>query len=377
MEDPVEEFLHLCFSPDDSLSLRLDVLLHGYPDLDEEDADDALARRIEGMRQELLGGYGDWHDRFERLLEPLQDGVEWRRDEGHLDRYGRWARVADSGQALRDFFADLPIQASYAAAGDHRDFSELVLYPTGGDRATEGERRRVERALQELATALAAYYRATQELWSFFEANPGRIRPCLAVFFGLEEEQDEEPELEPREEALIQAIHEASKPIVDIFDVADESAFTLQELSRRVFDPFPASLRVEVPGEVMEAVGFEPQGDGFYGVPRLSFWDAWASLEGLYLDPDPLKAIVEVNLAGGDDDDFSLDDFIGQHRFFAETPASAEVHRELLRRLEPRAEYRLVRRALHEPESVPQAQGESPFDGPSERMPGKLVKLIF
>ena len=97
-EDPVEEDLYLCFDGADYLMVRLDVVLH--QDTDDENA--AFAARADEVRRSLQEGYGEWHDRFDRMGETGLDGMSMRRADGRLERYRRWAYLEGSGRAGRE-----------------------------------------------------------------------------------------------------------------------------------------------------------------------------------------------------------------------------------------------------------------------------------
>lgn len=340
-EDPVEEQLELCLSDGEALAIVLDIELHGTP----ENENPSFARRILDVGRSLLEGYGDWHDRFERLSEPVVDGIQWRKVDGHLDSYRRWAVTESPAVDLRDFFSDVPIEVAFVAASDRNPFNELSLFPVSGDRATGGDRARVNRELGELARKLARYYWASNRLWTYLEANPHRRRPVFESLFAdlLDREDDwEPPELEEEEQDLQEPIAVSQEEILKIFEVRKGDAFTLQELSRRVYDPFPARVRIDIYGEVVERVGFEPV-EGVFQVPRTSFWDAVSGIEGLWLSPDPLEARVRHQMA--ERRQFDLEGFLAR-RFYSDSPRAEQIMEALQEELEPLAEYSLVWRAF-------------------------------
>jgi hypothetical protein len=357
-EDPVEETVELCFPGDGNLGIRLGVSFHD--EADNENA--ALEHRLAAARGALQGGYGEWHERFDRLSEPLLDGASWTRHGGRLESYERWGVVEDAAGALGDFFADVPVESFYLE-GVREQPSELAFYPTVGDRASNGERQEVEARLRELSAALATHYRASHAVFSYVRANPARAGVVLELL--LEDLVDrpegaERPEPSEREAALLKAVRDAEEPILGIFEVDDDEAFTLQELSRRVFDPLPAELLVRVQGEVIEVVGFE-QAEGGYRAERKSLWDAIAGLEGLFLSHDPLVAKVQYWMSPGEESEqsrYTLDDFLGDRAIYSSAPLASEVRVALLAELVPEVEYRLTWIAAEGEE--PRLSGQGP-----------------
>ncbi len=171
--DPVEETVELRFDSDDRLAIHLEVSLH------DEGENAAMEARLGDVRRAVLEGYGVWHSRFATLPEPVLDGASWRRAGGALESYERWALVDGPEPALRDFFADVPIEPFFLPA-TRGGSSELTFYPSAGDRATIGERQLVARELRALGDALADHYRTSHALLRYLEANPDRTR----VLFG-------------------------------------------------------------------------------------------------------------------------------------------------------------------------------------------------
>ncbi len=334
-EEPVVEQLELRFLAGGSVEVVAEVTLRmpqgqtGHP---------ALSARFDALQAELLGGTSAWSRRF-AAIEPAQDGQAWQRRGERLEWFRQWA-TADPAH-LADFFADTPVQASYQR---HERSEELALFVGPGTRATAAEVRRVDAAMDRWFEAVAAYEAAAFRVWRYVAAHPDRRRACLGQLFSFELAEGESsrlPKLLPREEALLEPLGEAMDHVDEVLQVPDEEADTLEELARRVYDPFPARVRVRVPGHVLAAEGFARGGDETWEVPVRSPWTAFAALASLWLAPDPMLARIE-RLRGPRDKPFDLDAFLARPvRLAAKAPGPREVRQAMLAALTPPASLRL------------------------------------
>ena len=336
-EDPIEERCTLRVEPTGEVRVTVETVvrrpLGGNRQFDE---------RLAALDQELMGGYGRWQARFERI-EGDREGLSWERWEGHLVRHERWLQLPEPEQQLPELFGDTPIDVELQR-GD--ESAELTLVAGPSDRATRRERERIDQTLVAWSEDLAAHLAATAELWRYFESHPDRAGPVTWMLFDdmLEEEDRGRTELLPVEEDLVLRSQRAQQRVVEIFDFPEDEAFTLQEISRRVFDPFPAVFAVELPegSLLLEREGFELGDDGRLVVPRHSLWDAFVSLEGRWVSPDPLLAQVRQALID-DDAPFPVEAFLDQEfRFPATSPRGTEVARNLRQALRPTELYRAV-----------------------------------
>lgn len=359
-DDPVAETLHLEFFPPSAEDRELaddDVVeppdTSGYLKLEATvairrhkvpDGNALIERRLNDRTEALMNGYDAWQLRFDRLYEPLADGAEWERAGRELTSYRRWALVGNPEAELQEFFANTPIRPSLAVWDNERRLPDeqrpppqtvsLEFVYDGGTQATAGESDTVERGLRGFAADAARYQRRLAALWRYMDENPGRRFECLRALFGAAR-GDELPEsglvAPPRElvpsEApatvpptpaeqpsagqtalrdleieLIERIVDTGAPLLEVFEVPDDDAFTLQELSRRVFDPFPAVITVVPDGAVVEAVGFAESGDG-WTIPSVDLWRAYRSLDGRFVSPDPLLFLLDT-----DGNDFGCDE---------------------------------------------------------------------
>jgi hypothetical protein len=138
--------------------------------------------------------------------------------------------------------------------------------------------------------------------------------------------------------------------------VDDGEAFSLNELTRLVYDPFPARLTIAVEGQVLEAEGFSAGAD-FFERPPVDAWNALLSLEGRWISPD----LVTAAAAPGSDDVQPDPDVLAvasiPRRYFP-PPDAAEVESAIVAGLVPEEMLRLVWR----PATVDAAADEESVD---------------
>ena len=402
-DDPVSETLTLEFFPESAdapsaagddvaaappetagyvrVEAQVDIRRHMIP------KDNSLiARRINDRTEALMNELDPWHIRFDRLFEPIADGAEWRRAGRELTSYRRWALAADPNTALQDFFVDTPMRPIFDVWDNERRLPDqsrpppqtitLAFVFAGGTRATAGESTATYRGFRTFAADAARYQRRVSTLWKYMDENPGRRFETLRGLFaaGDGEELPESqliarprelapaapppavrrgsenlPRLRDLEIELIERVVTAGEPLVQIFEVPKDDSFTLQELSRRVFDPFPGVVTAKPDGTVVEAVGFVEVGGG-YSIPSLDLWSAYRALDGLFVSPDPLVFLIETQ-----QDDFGCDKdddacrnsarvaaFLQSGALRASPGSSTRIQQALEAELRPLDEYRLV-----------------------------------
>ena len=227
----------------------------------------------------------------------------------------------------------------------------LAFVFAGGTRATAGESTTTYRGFRTFAADAALYQRRVAVLWRYMDENPGRRFETLrGLFAAAEGEELPESQLiaQPRQLAppaaptpvrrgseslprlrdleieLIERVVAAGEPLVKIFEVPKDDSFTLQELSRLVFDPFPGVVTVTPDGAVVEAVGFVESGGG-YSIPSLDLWSAYRALDGRFLSPDPLVFLLETqnNDFGCAEDDDACRNSARVSAFLQSAPLSA------------------------------------------------------
>jgi hypothetical protein len=203
-------------------------------------------------------------------------------------------------------------------------------------------------ALLTLALA-ACFEEPVQEELELRLAADGTAEVAFSVLLEevLPEEDGGRRELLHRhEKPLVEAVEQAMSDAWEVLLVTSQEAYSINEVSRLVFDPFPARVRVEVPGEVVETEGFAATPEGGLLVPSVSLWQALTSLQGRWLEPDPLLLYVDRSggTAGTPGPGFDLAGIVARERSHAAAPRAAEIRAALETRLLPAPVYRVVYR---------------------------------
>lgn len=344
-EEPVREELDVRLRADGKAEVTLTTSIP----VDEEEVDSpALLNRVRGERMRLLLGEDEWVPRFERL-SALSHEQTFERDHGVLVSVRQSALVdlAMDPEALGRFFSDTLVNAFFVAQDG---WAELSLYPLTPGRATRAQRQRLDRAVDPWTEALAGYFRAAGRLYAYLEEHPARAEVAYSVL--LEEVLPEEDGgrrdlLLPDEEPLVEAVEDAMGEAWEILLVSTREAYSVNEVSRLVYDPFPARVRVEAPGTVLETEGFAEDPEGGLRVPTVSLWDALTDLQGVWLEPDPLLLFVARSggVTGTPGPAFDLAGIVARDRHHAtRAPTGKEIRTALETRLEPEPVYRVLYR---------------------------------
>ncbi len=322
---PIQEALLLSFLPDGGLRVRLTIELH-HPE--GKRAATNLGRRVRKMEQELLAGWDPWSRRFGDAGAAVES-FHWEKEEGQLVYLER-NLVLDDPEDLTGVLADTPIHAAYSVEDG---VAELALYPGVPDRASRRERRQVERTLEDWIGLVADYFQALEELYRYLEWSPDRAIPCFGSLF---DDDVDHGELTADEDLLLEKIGDATGELLVVLDVNAERAHSLDELSRKVYDPFPARFEIELPSSALEVEGFLPLGKQ-WTVPGLSLWSA---LELLDLGRDPLTAWVAQERAAPEEP-FDVAGFAARERSI-QSIGEPEIRDALLTALTPADVYRVT-----------------------------------
>ncbi|MEE8523573.1 MAG: hypothetical protein V3T72_06545 [Thermoanaerobaculia bacterium] len=326
IEQPVDERLRLIFLADGGLRLQLSVELR-HPG--ESRSDTGLGRRLRQLEEELLSGWDPWKRRFGDV-EASVENFYWEKEEGRLV-YAERNLILDDPAALGTVLADTPIHGTFRVDDG---VAEVALFPGVPGRATRRERREMDEVLDKWSEEIATYLQAAENLYRHLERQPDRAVPVFAALF--EEEMGEDP-LSPEEDALLEALGDSE--VIEVLEVDAKRGYSLDELSRRVFDPFPARFEVEIPAPAVDAEGFVHSGD-LWVVPGLSLWTALEELEGVWLAPDPMVAWVE-HYRSSPDAPFDVLGYAARERV-AEAADADEVREALEEKLTPAGVYRLA-----------------------------------
>jgi len=354
-EEPVTESMTLTFHPDGTYALEVETVI-ADPGNDDNLA---LTKRLAELRRSLDQGSDPWSRRFE-LLEPGFDRLVQERAEGVLVRVERSAEAEDH-EALRRFLADAGLTALIQV---HEREVRFEIVPGGSLRASRSQRDQVHALLSSWSEAVARTYGATAKLYATLATHPERARACLSALFAEAlPEEDRLPghELSDADRAAIDAVRDARKEVVAIFEVAADEAYSPNELSHLVYDPFPARLSVKV-GAPLEVVGFEKGADGALVVSGLGLFEALETLGGVWASPDPLVSYVRAARSRGSSQ-LSLEELAAQLPRAA-APSAGEVREALEARLRPAPVYRVVFTLATEPAV------EEPATAPAENLDG-------
>jgi len=206
---------------------------------------------------------------------------------------------------------------------------ELQLYPAGGTRATWSQQQEVERAMDGWSAAVAEYLAASIQLWAYLESRPDRAVPCFSHLF--DSHGPDSGPLTEVEEELVQNAKDTMETVADALMVPDGAAYSPNELSRLVYDPFPTQLTVSIRGRILEVAGFLER-EGLLQRPPVDLWQALISLEGRWLSPDPVTTAVLPDAELPEVDPVA---FANRARWYSTPPSAAGVADVLVAGLVP------------------------------------------
>jgi len=345
-ETPVQETVRLRFLPDGPAIVTSAVEIN--PLAEEGERNPALDRRMADLRRDLIEGLDPWARRF-AAADPVAERFSWEKRLGSLTGARRQVLLDEPGK-LRDLFSDTALSVTYEVRED--GLAELTIVPGVPSQATRRQRKDMERALDAWSARIAEYLAATADLYKWLDDNPGRARACFLELFGemVDEEslppgtEGEPEELSTEEERRVKRVQDAMAEVFDVLLIPKGQDRSLDELSHLVYDPFPAPLSIQLPGEPLELEGFAPFGkeDKVWAVDTPGLWVALRSLEERWIAPDPVLVYVEHKGAKAEGLDLSaLMD--APRRVSLPLPNSLEVKREIEARLKPSATvYRAV-----------------------------------
>jgi hypothetical protein len=324
-EEPVQEHLHLTILPGGPVVAT--VVQQVAPSERGRD-NPQLTGRLEESRASLEQELDPWSQRFARLT-PIAEHKSLEISEGEVRRAIRSAVFRSFDHAVQLVEAD-GLTGNLIDSGSYQ---ELSLFATGGSRATYSQRQQAERLLTEWSTDLADYFSSTIELYVHLDRHPDRAEPCLAHVFDKHEDTEATGPLTTIEGKLVVRVKESMERVAEALLVPDGEAYSLNELSRLVYDPFPARLTIAVESAVLDSVGLIAR-EGYYERPAVDVWSALIALEGRWVAPD----LVTAAAAPAPDDqqpdpDVSL--IASLPRQFSGPPTSAEIEMAILSELVP------------------------------------------
>jgi len=330
-ESPVRERLEISFHEDGELFVRAEVVFSNGV------ANDAVRDRLRSVRRDYVDLRDPWTRRFARL-DAIHETYEWERFQGELSRVTRSARIEKD--RLGDLFYDTSVSVNYS---ERDGIGELVMFAGDSQRATRDQQREFEEGLERFSRDLVSYFRSMDRLYAYLERRPDRSVLIFSVLVADGEDED----LDAEEVDMLDAVSRASDRLTSIMTTEPTSAWTLEEISSRVNDPFPASIVIMPGGPTLELEGFERDEatDGIR-VPAVSLWTAFEALSGQWLSPDPLAALA-VNARLNPAEEISPETMAAEPRRSRPPADWHEVKNELDARLRTVGTYRatwIVRR---------------------------------
>jgi hypothetical protein len=338
-EAPVREDLRLRFLPNGAVVATSTVRVS-----DPEGSNPALARRLAEARQALLEGSDPWEARF-AAASPGAERFSWEKRLGTLSVASRSALIAEP-QGLEAFFRDTSLGVSYTVDPD-RGTAELSIVPGASARATRRQREEMENTLDAWTGDIAEYLRAGADLYAYLGERPERARACIGTLFAerlSERDAKSLSELNPEEKRKVERLDATLRKVVAVLDVPDGAAYSPDEVSHLVYDPFPARLTLKLPAKPQGVEGFLKADDDAFTVASPGLWAALSSLEGRWLSPDPVLVYVE-STRQGEEGAFDLAAFLAKPRRSAPArllPSAHEVRAEIESRLKPAPLYRMA-----------------------------------
>jgi hypothetical protein len=328
LEPPVSESLDLWILPGGASVVTIGIVVRDPSDFE---GNPKVRQRLEAEMRALAEGTDPWSLRL-RAASPVRERDVADREEGRLCRVTRHASF-DAPDDLRAFLRDTGVGVDY---GEGKGWAELTILPGRSGRPTTAQRERVKEALEKWSGTLASYFAATADLYAYLDGHPDRARACLAVLLTALPEGET---LSDDEARLTKAVDDAMSECWEVLVVPPDEAYTIDELSQMVYDPFPAPIRVSVPGKIDEREGFPGELDAPLVVPTTSLWSSFERIEGRWAAPDIAQAVWRHDRAAPKTE-FDFDAFVALPRR-ASRPDVGEVRAAIEAALRPASVYRV------------------------------------
>lgn len=280
-EEPVRDHLHIAFTPGPAIIV---TAVREIASPSSAGNNQAVEDRLDEARSDLAGGWDHWSRSFAEL-DAIADRGTIVRLEGRVSR-GIHSALVDSFRPLDRLLGDQGMGTFYEEANYER---ELELVPTGAGQATRQQREEFDRTLSVWSESVAEYLEHATTLYAHLDRAPHRAVPCLAHVFDIH--ADESGPLSSAEENLITALKPPMERVAEALLIDTGRAYSLNELSRLVFDPFQGRLTVAVDGPVLEVEGFLDRSSYYERLP-VELWRALESASTRWLSPDLVTAMV-------------------------------------------------------------------------------------
>jgi hypothetical protein len=245
---------------------------------------------LEAGRFAALSGNDAWAARFGRVTAE-DESVTFEKHRGKLDRVTRSVRIPSS--QLQVVFSDMNITVNILNGPGWR---ELSFIPGGSVRATREQRKHFEDSLVSWSGAVARYFATIDRLYAYLNANPQR---ASAIFTALmsEKTSDALMVLAEEEQPLVDDVLAAMEEIAKRMDETEDGAATFGEEADLIYNAFPARMTVRLPGDVISSEGFAKE----LVIEPVDLLETITSLEGKWISPDPLAALLRDQPPSADD----------------------------------------------------------------------------
>lgn len=327
--DPVEESLVVKFGDGSGIVVESIVEIH-----DDAGSDTPLAARLGTVRDELLAERDAWSLRFARL-SPDSEEYKRERTEGKISRVTRVAQVTENDFArLMSDFATINIT-------EGRGWRELSLSAGRPERATSRQRADVDGKLNEWTRRYISYLAASMRLYGYLDQEPLRARPVFMVLYAdlmPEPAPEDKPLLTDDEKELVTMVRATMDELSNAMSDQGGGAYTFEELTRLVYDPFPSDITIRTNGSVLESEGFRRVDAETVKLPKLSVEGSLLQLEDRWIAPDPFLARLRVDPA---EKPFDLVAFLNEPRAMAPLPSTQAMRQAIDEVLTPGTRYRV------------------------------------
>ena len=270
-QPPVQDEMTIELANDDSAVVTVVTTFNASP------RTDAARKRVEAAREAAQTGTDAWSVRFARL-SPASEEVTMKRVRGTLQSITRSVSIDEN--ELQHVFSDTPVTINVLRGEGWR---ELAIYPGTAGRATREQQRRFNEQLEAWSEDVAAYINAVYHLYAYLDLQPGRARD---VYVTLMADETEESPLTDREQPLVKAVRQSIQKLMARAERENQQAELLDESADLIFNPFPARIKIRVPGDPILKEGF---GDDLVIEP-VELDKAIGALEGRWISPDLLTA---------------------------------------------------------------------------------------
>jgi hypothetical protein len=338
---PILQELELLFNADGSVKVRaVTSIRSSWRSTDNP----RVTARLDAISHDILHEQDLWA-RAVRAMGPERERISHYFEEGVLVSSTRQALATDP-RAVEKLFLPTPVSAFVRQ--DERTIT-LELVPSGATDATYRQKRKVEEATETFAASVALYLGTLADVYARLDEHPSEVRAAMASLLDISDEDADSGELSDERRRQLDLVDEASNGLAELLNVSGGEAYTLDELSRLVYDPFPAPVTIEVAGDVLESEGFVSGGEGRFATQRHSLWDALSILSERWVTPLPMVAVVAALRAAPSPDEVDeeslLESVLAAPRWVNYVPDEAEVRAAIIQQLRP-PKYYLMRWSL-------------------------------